>query len=55
MYRVLCDDLPIYDLRDEELVLIEPKLDLEVNKSNKNSKIIKILILQCMTQNLFHD
>ena len=33
MYRVLCDELPIYDLRDEDLVLIEPKLDLEVNKA----------------------
>lgn len=33
MYRVLCDGLPIYDLRDEELVLIDPKLTLEVNKA----------------------
>lgn len=33
MYRVLCDGLPIYDLRDENLVLIDPKLDLEVNKA----------------------
>lgn len=31
MYRVLCDGLPIYDLRDEALVLIEPKVTLEVN------------------------
>lgn len=31
MYRVLCDDIPIYDLRDEELTLIEPRLTLEVN------------------------
>ena len=31
MYRVLCDDIPIYDLRDEELTLIDPKLTLEVN------------------------
>ena len=30
MYRVLCDELPIYDLRDENLVLIDPKLDFEV-------------------------
>ena len=33
MYRVLCDGLPMYDLRDEELVLIDPKLTLEVNKA----------------------
>lgn len=33
MYRVLCDGLPIYDLRDEELVLIDSKLTLEVNKA----------------------
>lgn len=33
MYRVLCDGLPIYDTRDEELVLIEPKVTLEVNKA----------------------
>lgn len=37
MYRVLCDGLPIYDLRDEDLVLIEPKLDLEVNKAGSFS------------------
>lgn len=37
MYRVLCDELPIYDLRDENLVLIDPKLDLEVNKAGSFS------------------
>ena len=37
MYRVLCDELPIYDLRDEDLVLIDPKLDLEVNKAGSFS------------------
>lgn len=37
MYRVLCDGLPIYDLRDEKLVLIDPKLDLEVNKAGSFS------------------
>lgn len=37
MYRVLCDGLPIYDLRDEDLVLIEPKLDLEINKAGSFS------------------
>lgn len=31
MYRVLCDGLPIYDLRDEKLVLLDPKVTLEVN------------------------
>ena len=31
MYRVLCDGLPIHDLRDEELVLIDPSATLEVN------------------------
>lgn len=33
MYRVLCDGIPIYDLRDEDLVLIDPKVTLEVNKA----------------------
>lgn len=31
MYRVLCDGLPIHDLRDEELVLLDPQSMLEVN------------------------
>lgn len=33
MYRVFCDDALIYDLRDESLILIDPVLDLEVNKA----------------------
>ena len=33
MYTVYCDGTPIYDIRDEELVLIEPKLSLELNKA----------------------
>lgn len=33
MYRVFCDDALIYDLRDESLILIDPTLDLEVNKA----------------------
>lgn len=37
MYRVLCDGTPIYDLRDEDLVLIDPKLELEVNKAGSFS------------------
>lgn len=32
-YYVYCDDTPIYDVRDEELVLIDPKISLEVNKA----------------------
>lgn len=31
MYRVVCDNVPLYDLRDEELVLIDPKVTLELN------------------------
>lgn len=31
MYRVMCDNVPLYDLRDEELVLIDPKVTLELN------------------------
>lgn len=31
MYRVICDGTPIYDLRDESLVLIDPIVTLEVN------------------------
>ena len=37
MYRVLCDGLPIHDLRDEELVLLDPQLDLEVNTAGSFS------------------
>lgn len=31
MYQVFCDDTLIYDLRDEELTLLEPKVTLEMN------------------------
>lgn len=31
MYRVLCDGLPIFDLRDESLVLLDASAALEVN------------------------
>ena len=34
-YIVYCDDVPIYDLRGEELVLIDPELTLEVNKAGE--------------------
>lgn len=37
MYRVLCDGLPIYDLRDEELVLLEPQATLGVNTAGSFS------------------
>lgn len=37
MYRVLCDGKPIYDLRDESLVLIDPQLVLEVNSAGSFS------------------
>ena len=33
MYQVLCDNAPIYDLRDDELILVDPKLTLEANKA----------------------
>lgn len=33
MYRVLCDGQPIYDLRDESLVLLDPQLTLELNSA----------------------
>lgn len=33
MYKVLCDGLPLFDSCNEELVLIEPKVVLEVNTS----------------------
>lgn len=37
MYRVLCDGLPIYDLRDESLVLLEPTATLEANTAGSFS------------------
>lgn len=33
MYQVRCDDKVIYDLRDEDLKIISPKLNTEVNKT----------------------
>lgn len=33
MYQVLCDNLPLFDLRDEELVLNSPKVDLKENNA----------------------
>ena len=37
MYRVLCDGIPIHDLRDEELVVIDPQVTLEVNTAGSFS------------------
>ena len=31
MYRVTCDNVTLYDTRDEDLVLIDPKVTLELN------------------------
>lgn len=33
MYQVLCDNLPLFDLRDENLVLQSPKVDLQDNSA----------------------
>lgn len=32
MYRIYKDNIPIYDLRDDEFIVVNPNLDLEVNK-----------------------
>lgn len=37
MYQVLCDNLPLYDLRDEELVLNSPVVDLKENNAGSFS------------------
>lgn len=33
MYQVLCDNLPLFDLRDDDLVLKSPKVDLKENNA----------------------
>lgn len=33
MYQVMCDDKMLHDVRDEEYVLMSPKLSLELNKT----------------------
>lgn len=33
MYRVLCDGKVLHDVRDEEYMLLEPKISLELNKT----------------------
>ncbi len=40
MYQVRCDDNIIYDLRDEELKIISPKLNTEINKTGTFDFII---------------
>ena len=37
MYFVLCDNLPLYDLRDEDLVLKSPKVSLKENNAGSFS------------------
>lgn len=37
MYQVLCDNLPLYDLRDEDLVLKSPKVTLKENNAGSFS------------------
>lgn len=33
MYKIYANDLPLHDLRDDDLVLLNPKLTLELNKT----------------------
>ena len=40
MYQVRCDDKIIYDLRDDDLIIISPKLNTEVNKTGTFDFII---------------
>lgn len=40
MYQVRCDNKIIYDLRDEDLKIISPKLSTEVNKTGTFDFII---------------
>lgn len=40
MYQVRCDDNIIYDLRDEDLKIITPRLATEVNKTGTFDFII---------------
>lgn len=40
MYQVKCDDNTIYDLRDEDLIIISPKLQTELNKTGTFDFII---------------
>lgn len=37
MYRLTCDGLPLLDCRDNELVLVNPKVNLEVNTVGEGS------------------
>lgn len=40
MYRISCDGYPLYDPRDEELIVEEPKVNLEVNTVCESSFFI---------------
>lgn len=40
MYQVKCDDNIIYDLREEDLIIISPKLQTEINKTGTFDFII---------------
>ena len=37
MYRLTCDGLPLLDWRDNDMVLVDPKVTLEVNKVGEGS------------------
>lgn len=37
MYRLTCDGLPLLDWRDDDMVLVDPKVKLEVNKVGEGS------------------
>ena len=37
MYRLTCDGLPLLDCRDNDLVLVNPKVNLEVNTVGEGS------------------
>lgn len=40
MYQVMCDGLILFDVRDDELKIYNPKLNLEVNKAGSLSFVI---------------
>lgn len=36
-YKITCDNYPILDLRDDDLIVVDPKVNLEVNKVGEGS------------------
>ena len=40
MYQVKCDDYPLLDLRDEDLILVNPQVKVEVNTVGEGSFVI---------------